>query len=177
MMQYDVVVVGGCHNGLTAAAYLALNPTGHTRAGWGVPMATDIAFAVGALALLGSRVRPALRVLLLALAIVDDIGAILVIALFYSSGVSVAGLFLAAGGVAAVFLLQRAGARSPWAYAPAGLVGEARCDQEHDPGHEDDHQGAEGRQHQNQDRRGFAREGHRFSLRSVGKSRSVLLKT
>jgi hypothetical protein len=62
-------------------------------------MATDIAFAVGVLALLGNRVAPALRVLLLALAIVDDIGAIIVIAIFYSTGVSFAGMALAAAGI------------------------------------------------------------------------------
>jgi len=85
-----------------ALIYLALNPTGPERRGWGVPMATDIAFAVGVLALLGDRVKPALRVLLLALAIIDDIGAILVIAIFYSGGVSLFGLGLAAGGGAIV---------------------------------------------------------------------------
>ena len=105
-----------------ALIYLALNPTGPERRGWGVPMATDIAFAVGVLALLGDRVKPALRVLLLALAIIDDIGAILVIAIFYSSGVSIWGIALAVGGGAMVLLLQLVGVRSPLLYIPPGAV-------------------------------------------------------
>jgi len=74
-------------------------------------MATDIAFAVGVLTLIGSRIPPGLRVLLLALAIVDDIGAILVIALFYSSGLSSAGIPLVASGMLLVFLYVRLGFR------------------------------------------------------------------
>lgn len=105
-----------------ALIYLALNPAAPERQGWGVPMATDIAFAVGVLALLGDRVKPALRVLLLALAIIDDIGAILVIAIFYSSGVSLAGLALAVGGGAIVLLFQAIGIRSPLLYIPPGAV-------------------------------------------------------
>ncbi|HEX7480706.1 MAG TPA: Na+/H+ antiporter NhaA, partial [Polyangiales bacterium] len=81
-----------------AALFLALNHGRASASGWGVPMATDIAFAVGMLALLGQRVAPALRVLLLALAVVDDIGAIIVIALFYSSGIHALGLVVVAAG-------------------------------------------------------------------------------
>ena len=105
-----------------AGIYLALNPGPETRHGWGVPMATDIAFAVGILALLGSRVPAALRVLLLALAIIDDIGAILVIALFYSSGVQLDGLAIAALGVGLVIVFQRIGVRHPLLYVPPGAV-------------------------------------------------------
>jgi NhaA family Na+:H+ antiporter len=105
-----------------ALIYLSLNPAGPSRQGWGVPTATDIAFAVGVLALLGKRVPAALRVLLLALAIIDDIGAIIVIALFYSSGVSVAGLALAAGGVGGVIVLQRFGVRQALAYVVPGSI-------------------------------------------------------
>jgi NhaA family Na+:H+ antiporter len=83
-------------------------------------MATDIAFAVGVLTLLGNRVPPALRVLLLALAVIDDVGAILVIAAFYSSGIVMAGLVVSALGLGAILLLQALGVRSPWAYVPAG---------------------------------------------------------
>ncbi|WP_437931379.1 Na+/H+ antiporter NhaA [Sorangium sp. So ce291] len=105
-----------------ALLYLALNASSVSRHGWGVPMATDIAFAVGVLALLGKRVPPALRVLLLALAIIDDIGAIIVIALFYSSGVAWTGLLIAGGGVLAVLVLQRFGVRRPVAYVAPGAV-------------------------------------------------------
>jgi Na+:H+ antiporter, NhaA family len=105
-----------------ALIFLVLNGAPATRRGWGVPTATDIAFAVGVLALLGKRVPPALRVLLLALAIIDDIGAIVVIALFYSSGIVAAGLAIAAAGVASVWLLQRFGVRSPFAYFVPGAV-------------------------------------------------------
>jgi NhaA family Na+:H+ antiporter len=105
-----------------AFIYLALNRSPEVHEGWGVPMATDIAFAVGVLALLGKRVPSALRVLLLALAIIDDIGAILVIAVFYSGGVQVSGLVVAALGMALVFLLQRIGVRRPMAYVVPGIV-------------------------------------------------------
>ena len=84
-------------------------------------MATDIAFAVGILALLGKRVPPALRILLLALAVIDDLGAIVVIALFYSSGVSVGGLAIAAAGILLILLMQKLGFRSPWVYVLPGL--------------------------------------------------------
>lgn len=84
--------------------------------GWGTPMATDIAFALGVLALLGRRVPPALRVLLLALAVIDDLGAIVVIALFYSSGLVWSGLGVAAAGLAGIWVAQRFGIRSRAVY-------------------------------------------------------------
>lgn len=105
-----------------ACIYLLFNHGTAAQHGWGVPMATDIAFAVGILTLLGPRVPAALRVLLLALAIIDDIGAILVIAVFYSSGVKVAGLLLAAAGVGLVSVLQRIGVRRPLVYVLPGAV-------------------------------------------------------
>jgi len=100
-----------------AGLYLALAGGTETRSGWGVPMATDIAFAVGILTLLGKRVPAALRVLLLALAIIDDLGAILVIALFYSSDIRPKGLLVAALGFAAILFMQRLGVRAKLAYA------------------------------------------------------------
>jgi NhaA family Na+:H+ antiporter len=105
-----------------AGVYLALAGAPATRAGWGVPMATDIAFALGILALLGARVPPALRVLLLALAVIDDLGAIVVIAAFYSSGVAVTGLLVGGLGFAGVLLLQRLGVRAKLAYVAPSLV-------------------------------------------------------
>lgn len=105
-----------------AVLYLALAGGPETRSGWGVPMATDIAFAVGILTLLGPRVPPALRVLLLALAVIDDLGAILVIAAFYSSGVTLTGLGVAAAGFAGVWLMQVLGVRSKVAYIAPALV-------------------------------------------------------
>ena len=105
-----------------ALIYLALAGSPLTRSGWGVPMATDIAFAVGVLTLLGSRVPAALRVLLLALAVIDDLGAIAVIALFYSSGVTLSGVLVALAGFASVFVLQRFGVRAKLAYIPSALL-------------------------------------------------------
>ena len=105
-----------------AAIYLALAGAPDTRSGWGVPMATDIAFAVGILTLLGKRVPAALRVLLLALAVIDDLGAIVVIALFYSSGIAVSGLLIAAAGFGGVFAMQRLGVRTKLAYVVPSIV-------------------------------------------------------
>lgn len=116
--------VAGAIGGMAAPAlaYLWLAGGPETRSGWGVPMATDIAFALGVMALLGARVPAALRVLLLAVAVIDDLGAILVIAAFYSSGVAWAGLFVAALGVIVVLLMQRSGVRAKLAYVLPALV-------------------------------------------------------
>ncbi|MEM7095121.1 MAG: Na+/H+ antiporter NhaA [Actinomycetota bacterium] len=81
-----------------ASAYLIFNAGGEGQDGWGIPMATDIAFAVGIVSLLGDRISRRLKVFLLSLAIVDDIGAIIVIAVFYSSGIS-AGWLIASGAI------------------------------------------------------------------------------
>jgi NhaA family Na+:H+ antiporter len=111
--------------GMVAPALVFLLITrGHAELtpGWGIPTATDIAFAVGVLTLLGPRVPPALRVLLLALAVIDDLGAIVVIALFYSSGVEPAGLVVAAFGVAGILLLQKLGVRRKLVYVVPGVV-------------------------------------------------------
>jgi NhaA family Na+:H+ antiporter len=107
---------------LPALIYLAFNPGLPTARGWGVPMATDIAFALGVLALLGDRVGLALKIFLLALAIVDDLGAVLVIALFYTEGLNVGALllsFLVWGGALAY---GRFGGAKPLAFALIGLL-------------------------------------------------------
>ena len=111
-----------------AALYLAFAGGPGTRSGWGVPMATDIAFAVGILTLLGKRVPAALRVLLLALAVIDDLGAIVVIALFYSSGVALSGLLVAALGFGGMFVMQRLGVRAKLAYVVPAIVAWAGID-------------------------------------------------
>jgi NhaA family Na+:H+ antiporter len=90
-----------------ALLYAAFNAGGPGADGWGIPMATDIAFAVGVLALLSHRVPSGLKVFLLSLAIVDDIGAILVIAIFYSSGLQMAWLVAAAVLLAVIVFLRR----------------------------------------------------------------------
>ncbi len=119
-----ILPVGAALGGVVVPALLYLAVAGEpaTRSGWGVPMATDIAFAVGILALLGKRVPAALRVLLLALAVIDDLAAIVVIAVFYSPGIEVYGLFAAWAGLTGVAAMQRFGIRSKLAYVPAGLV-------------------------------------------------------
>ncbi len=103
-----------------AAIYFALNAGGDGAAGWGVPMATDIAFAIGVIALLGSRVPTGLKVFLTALAIVDDIGAILVIALFYTESISTGWLFAALVPLAGLILMNRMRIDEPMAYLAVG---------------------------------------------------------
>jgi NhaA family Na+:H+ antiporter len=105
-----------------AALYAVLNAGGPGAPGWGIPMATDIAFAIAVLALVGERVPVGLKVFLVALAIADDIGAILVIALFYSHGIDAGALGAAAALLLLAVIANRAGVRATWAYALIGLV-------------------------------------------------------
>jgi len=109
-----VAAIGGMV--LPALLFVAVNAGEPTVKGWAIPMATDIAFAVGVLAILGPRVPRPLKLFLLTLAIVDDIGAILVIAVFYSRGIDAGWIVAAVGTVAVVVVLQRLGVASPWAY-------------------------------------------------------------
>lgn len=105
-----------------ALIYFAVNlPSGAVR-GWAVPTATDIAFAVGVLALLGRSIPGNVRIFLLTLAIVDDIIAVLIIAFFYSSGLDYAGFAIAGAGVAMVLVMQRLGIGVAPAYIVPGAV-------------------------------------------------------
>jgi NhaA family Na+:H+ antiporter len=99
-----------------ALLYLSLNVGGDGSHGWGIPMATDIAFALGVLTIAARSAPASLKPFLLTLAIVDDIGAILVIALFYSEGVAVPQLLLALGFAALIVALQRFDVRSTAVY-------------------------------------------------------------
>jgi Na+:H+ antiporter, NhaA family len=107
---------------LPAAIYLAVNAGGDGARGWGIPMATDIAFALGVLALLGPRIPSEVRILLLAIAIVDDIGAILVIAAFYSESISLEALGVAALLFLLVIGMIRGGLRNLIPYFIAGAL-------------------------------------------------------
>ncbi len=115
-----IAAIGGMV--LPAGIYIALNPSGHTFDGWGIPMATDIAFALGVLALLGRRVPRSLATFLVALAIVDDLGAVTVIALFYTEQLNL--LALAYAGIIMGFLvsLNLGGVRRPLPYLMLGVL-------------------------------------------------------
>ncbi|WP_108097006.1 Na+/H+ antiporter NhaA [Pseudomonas sp. GV071] len=106
-----------------ALVYWAINRN-HPEAlgGWAIPMATDIAFALGVLALLGARVPLTLKLFLLTLAIIDDLGAIIVIALFYSADLSTRSLLLAAVCIAVLIGLNRAGVQKLSPYMVVGLI-------------------------------------------------------
>jgi NhaA family Na+:H+ antiporter len=105
-----------------AGLYLALQLGEPGERGWGVVMATDIAFVVGCLAVLGRRVPHGLRIFVLSLAIIDDIGAILVIAVGYAGRLDLAALALGAFGVSAVYGLRRLGVRSIPVFVVAGVL-------------------------------------------------------
>jgi NhaA family Na+:H+ antiporter len=105
-----------------AGIYLALQVGEPGARGWGIPMATDIAFVVGCMAVLGSRVPHGLRVMLLSLAIADDIGAIMVIAIGYTESLDLTALILGLLGLVVVFLLARVGVRSFLAYIIVGAL-------------------------------------------------------
>ncbi|MES2703425.1 MAG: Na+/H+ antiporter NhaA [Bacteroidota bacterium] len=107
---------------LPAIIYIAVCPTVPDIAGWGIPMATDIAFSLGILSLLGGRVPQSLRIFITAIAIIDDIGGILAIALFYAGHLQW-GYMLAAGAVALLLIVVKAYRKLPlWIYMSTGIV-------------------------------------------------------
>ncbi len=123
-MRHAALPLAGALGGMLgpAAIYVAMNASSpETQQGWGIPMATDIAFALGVLSLLGRRVPPSLKTFLLALAIIDDLGAILVIALFYGDGLHAAPLGLAGVCLAILLTLNRLGVVQLWPYLLTAL--------------------------------------------------------
>ena len=121
--QAALPIVGALGGMLVPAMLFTLFNRGTpTAGGWGIPMATDIAFALAVLQLLGKRVPMGLKVFLTALAIVDDLGAVLVIAGFYTSELHLSALYWALGTWAALLALNGLGVRTLWAYLPLGVV-------------------------------------------------------
>jgi NhaA family Na+:H+ antiporter len=115
-----VAAIGGMV--VPALVYFAFNPDGDAARGWGIPMATDIAFAIGALVLLAKRVPKALITFLVALAIVDDLGAVLVIALFYTDQLVIEALVAAAAILVILSVFNLAGIRQPLPYFLLGIL-------------------------------------------------------
>lgn len=107
---------------IPAGLFLLLNFGTDTQAGAGIPMATDIAFAIGILSLLGSRVPASLKVFLTALAVIDDLGAILIIAIFYTTSISFLNLFIASGIFALLLIFKRMKIYSLIPYLLGGVV-------------------------------------------------------
>jgi len=116
--------VGAAIGGVAAPAlvYLLFNHASGAAHGWAVPTATDIAFAVGVLALLGKSIPGNVRIFLLTLAIIDDVIAVLIIAVFYSSGLHYEGFLIGAAGVALVLAMQRLGVGAAPPYLVPGVI-------------------------------------------------------
>jgi NhaA family Na+:H+ antiporter len=123
-LRHALLPVAGALGGMLAPAiiYHLFNPDGPASAGWGVPMATDIAFAVGIMVLLAWRIPRNLIIFLTALAIADDLGAVLIIALFFTKEIDVRLLALSAAILMALILLNRGGIRQTLPYAILGVL-------------------------------------------------------
>ncbi|MBK9271014.1 MAG: Na+/H+ antiporter NhaA [Saprospiraceae bacterium] len=116
-----IAAVGGMI--FPACIYLLFNPTGEESNGWGIPMATDIAFALGVLYLLGNRVPAAVKIFITALAIADDLGAVLVIAFFYTSNINTESLVFATGFLMILVASNLLGVRNTLYYGIIGIGG------------------------------------------------------
>ena len=119
-----ILPVAGAVGGMIMPAliYHLLNPGGSAAIGWGIPMATDIAFAVGILVLLAGRIPRNLIIFLMALAIADDLGAVLIISIFYTQGINLAFLGIAGGLLLVLIFFNRAGIRLVLPYALIGAL-------------------------------------------------------
>lgn len=117
--------IGAALGGMIVPAliYITLNSRGEAHQGWGIPMATDIAFALAVLYALGKRVPLSLKIFLTAVAVVDDLGAVIVIAFFYTSEISIMNLLMGLGAAFLMFIGNKAGVRNIWFYAILGIGG------------------------------------------------------
>lgn len=124
-IKKSILPVSAAVGGMLVPAVIYFSLTQHTDAvaGWGIPMATDIAFALGVIYLLGDKVPISLKIFLTAIAIVDDLGAVLVIAFFYTSDISLFNLGLAGGFLLILFLANKVGIRNTIFYAMFGIGG------------------------------------------------------
>jgi NhaA family Na+:H+ antiporter len=123
-MQKSSLPIAGAIGGMVVPAilYLVINSGTEGAGGWGIPMATDIAFVVGIMALLGSRIPLTLKIFVLALAIADDIGAVLVIAIFYTAEISTTALIIAGIVLFLLIILNRLGTKSLIPYTLLGII-------------------------------------------------------
>ena len=128
-LRNTVLPIGAAVGGMLipAAVYLLFNAGTPEAMGWGVPMATDIAFALGVVSLLGSSVPSSVKVFLTTLAIVDDLGAVIVIALFYTSEISMFNVLLGLGFLLLMFIGNKLGVKSLFFYALLGIAGVWVC--------------------------------------------------
>ena len=124
-IRNTILPIGAAIGGMLVPAliFLSLNIGTPQTMGWGIPMATDIAFALGVVYLLGDKVPVSAKVFLTTLAIVDDLGAVLVIAFFYTSELSIASLLFGLGFLAVMFIGNRLGIKSLFFYAVLGIGG------------------------------------------------------